>query len=67
MIDLLLIPEEVLQKGLDMMMAIGSVDQCIESIEKFVKAGATHIYPLPYYEDKVTREAIVTKIMPHFK
>ena len=67
MIDQLLIPEEVLQKGLDTMMAIGSVDQCIESIEKFVKAGATHIYPLPYYEDKVTREAIVTKIMPHFK
>jgi len=63
----LLIPDEALEKGLDEMMAIGTPDQCIHSLERFVKAGATHIcvnVPLGGREDY---RAIASEIIPHIR
>ena len=63
----LLIPDEALEKGLDEMMAIGTPDQCIHSLERFVKAGATHIcvnVPLGGREDY---RSIASEIIPHFR
>jgi phthiodiolone/phenolphthiodiolone dimycocerosates ketoreductase len=62
------VPEEALEKGVDEMMALGSPDQCIESLERFVKAGATHIMvncPLEGWDEDY--RAVATKIMPHFR
>ncbi|MDA4134190.1 MAG: LLM class flavin-dependent oxidoreductase [Thaumarchaeota archaeon] len=66
-VDKLLIPDEALEKGLDEMMVIGTPDQCIQSLERFVKAGATHIcvsLPLGGREDY---RSIASEIIPHFK
>ena len=43
-IQRLSIADEVLERVLDDTMAIGTADQCVSSIERFVRAGATHIF-----------------------
>ena len=61
------VPDEALEKGLDEMMAVGTPDECIESIARFVKAGATHVVvnkPLDWRDDF---SAVAAKVMPHFR
>ena len=65
-VEALPVPDEVLEKGVEKMMAVGLVDECIESIEKFVKAGATHIDPRPLFASKENYDAISKKIIPYF-
>ena len=64
------IPEEILKKYA----AIGSVDDCIDFIESFVKVGAKHISICDVMIDrtglpgvKETLEAYGSKIIPYFK
>jgi phthiodiolone/phenolphthiodiolone dimycocerosates ketoreductase len=66
-ISKLQIPDEALERGVEEMMAVGTPDECVESLERFVKAGATHFMvncPLP---DKDDHKLIASKIMPHFR
>jgi len=61
------VPDEALEKGIDEMMAVGTPDECIESLERFVKAGATHVCvnkPLDFRDDF---RAVASRVMPHFK
>lgn len=62
------VPDEALEKGVEEMMALGTADQCIESVERFVKAGATHVLvncPVDGWDEDY--RAIASKIIPHFK
>jgi phthiodiolone/phenolphthiodiolone dimycocerosates ketoreductase len=62
------VPDEALEKGVEEMMALGTAEQCIESVERFVKAGATHVLvncPVDGWEEDY--RAIAGKIIPHFK
>ncbi len=62
------VPDEALEKGVDEMMALGTPDQCIESLERFAKAGATHFLvncPVDGWNEDY--RAIASKIMPHFR
>jgi len=43
-VENLSVPDEALERAIDKMIAIGSVDECVSTVEKFVKAGATHIF-----------------------
>ncbi len=66
-ISKLQVPDEALERGVEEMMAVGTPDQCIESLERFVKAGATHFMvncPLP---DKDDHKLISSRVMPHFR
>jgi phthiodiolone/phenolphthiodiolone dimycocerosates ketoreductase len=61
------VPDDALEEGIEEMMAVGTPDQCIESLERFVRAGATHICvnkPLDWRDDF---RAVAAKVMPHFK
>lgn len=62
------VPDEALERGVEEMMALGTPDQCIEAIERFVKAGATHVMvncPLEGWDEDY--RAVATKVMPHFR
>jgi len=61
------VPDEALEKGVDEMMAIGTADQCISSLERFVKAGATGICVNTPLGGRDDYSAIGSKIIPHFK
>jgi alkanesulfonate monooxygenase SsuD/methylene tetrahydromethanopterin reductase-like flavin-dependent oxidoreductase (luciferase family) len=37
------VSDEVLERGIAEMMAVGTPSECIESVARFVKAGATHV------------------------
>jgi alkanesulfonate monooxygenase SsuD/methylene tetrahydromethanopterin reductase-like flavin-dependent oxidoreductase (luciferase family) len=43
-LDKLSVPDEVLEKAIESMIAIGSVDDCVSTIERFLESGATHIF-----------------------
>ena len=66
-VDELQVPDDILDKGIDRMMAVGTADECISSLERFVKAGATHIDPFPIVGTKENYEVIAEKIIPHFR
>jgi alkanesulfonate monooxygenase SsuD/methylene tetrahydromethanopterin reductase-like flavin-dependent oxidoreductase (luciferase family) len=59
--------DEVLERGIREMMAVGTVDACIDSLEKFVKAGATHLYVSSYAGKPKDMALIAKKILPHFR
>ncbi|MDA4130732.1 MAG: LLM class flavin-dependent oxidoreductase [Thaumarchaeota archaeon] len=43
-VEKLQIPDEILEKAIERMIAVGSADECISKIEKYVNVGATHIF-----------------------
>ncbi len=59
--------DEVLERGVEEMMAVGSTDRCIETFAKFVTAGATHISIIPFFNDTVTLRRIAHEVIPHFR
>ena len=67
MIDNFEFPDELLDKAVDEMMAIGTADQCIDKIAKFVEVGATHIDPGPPVDSEANYEKIAKHIIPYFK
>lgn len=66
-VERLEVPDEALERGLDEMMAIGPPDQCLGSLERFVKAGATHICVSAPLGGRADYGAIASKIIPHFR
>lgn len=61
------VPDEALERGVDEMMAVGTADECVEALQRFIKAGATHVCvnkPLDWKDDF---RAVATKVMPHLR
>jgi phthiodiolone/phenolphthiodiolone dimycocerosates ketoreductase len=65
-VNALRIPEDILEKCMDEMMAVGSVDQILSKIEKFVRAGSTHVYVGYFMATRETYKFVSKKIMPYF-
>ena len=66
-VEQLPVPDEVVEKGMDDMMAIGTADHCIETLEKFIRVGATHIEAAPTIAAAENYKMVAEKIIPHFK
>ena len=66
-VERLHIPEETVDRGMDEMMAVGTLEQCIESFERLVDLGATNINPRPLVASEESYEILSRKIIPHFK
>jgi len=59
------VPDDVIQKGVDEMMAVGTADHCVESLSRFVKAGATHINLSSRVPGWENYEVIAKKVIPY--
>ena len=66
-VERLHLPEETIDRGIDEMMAVGTVEQCIGSFERLVDLGVTNFNPRPLIEDEESYEILSRKIIPHFK
>lgn len=66
-INKLNVPDEALERGVEEMMAVGTPDQCVASLDRFVKAGATHFMVNCPLANKDDHKLIASKIMPHFR
>ena len=66
-VERLEIPDEALDRGIDEMMAVGTLEQCIESFERFVDLGVTNIEARPIVANEENHEILTRKIIPHFK
>jgi len=62
----LAIPDEVLEKGVDTMMAVGSANECIMSIKRFIEGGATHIFFSNLAGNRENYQRIGKEIMASF-
>jgi alkanesulfonate monooxygenase SsuD/methylene tetrahydromethanopterin reductase-like flavin-dependent oxidoreductase (luciferase family) len=61
--DSLPISDELLEKGIGEMTAVGPKDKCLESISRFVKAGATRIQMSAFLGDQETYEKFAMEVM----
>ena len=66
-VERLHLPEETVDRGMDEMMAVGTLEQCIGSFERLVDLGVTNIEPRPIIANEENREILVREIIPHFK
>ncbi len=66
-VEQLQVPDEALDRGIDEMMAVGSLQQCLDTFEKFVNLGATNILAVPLIADEESDEILSKKIIPYFK
>ena len=66
-IEQLQVPDEALDRGIDEMMAVGTLQQCLDSFERFVNLGATNINPQPLIADEESYEILSKEIIPYFK
>ena len=66
-VERLEVPDEALERGIDEMMAVGSLEQCIASFERFVSWGATNIEPRPIIRNEESYEILSREIIPYFK
>ena len=66
-VEQLQVPDEALDRGIDEMMAVGSLQQCLDTFEKFVNLGATNILAIPLIADEESDEILSKKIIPYFK
>ena len=57
-------PDDLLENIIDKIIAIGSPDECVSTIEKFVRAGATHIFFSNFVSSRENYRLISQKIMP---
>jgi len=58
------IPDETLEKAIESILAFGTVDECISSIERFVKAGATQIFFANFVSSRENYRQIAKEVMP---
>lgn len=58
------VSEEILDKGIDSMMAIGTPESCAQAIEPFIRAGATHIFFASMMESSGNYRLIGEKVIP---
>ena len=66
-VERLHIPEETVDRGIDEMMAVGTLEQCIASFERLVDRGVTNFNPRPLIANEESYEILSRDIMPHFK
>jgi len=63
-VDALPIPDEVLNKAIEKIVAFGSVDDCLALIEKFIQAGATQIFFANFVSSRENYRLIAKEILP---
>jgi len=63
-VEKLSIPDEVLQRAIDMIIAIGTVDDCLSTIEKFIREGATQIFFANFVSSRENYRRIGKEIIP---
>ena len=66
-VERLHIPEETVDRGIDEMMAVGTLEQCIASFERLVDRGVTSFNPRPLIANEESYEILTREIIPHFK
>ncbi len=66
-VEQLQVPDEALDRGIDEMMAVGSLQQCLDTFEKFVNLGAKNILAVPLIADEESDEILSKEIIPYFK
>ena len=66
-VEQLEVPDEALERGVDEMMAVGTLEQCIASFERFVDLGATNLQPRPIIANEESYEILSREIIPYFK
>ena len=66
-VEQLQVPEEALDRGIDEMMAMGNLQQCLDTFEKFVNLGATNIEARPLIANEESDEILSKEIIPYFK
>lgn len=63
-VEELAIPDEVLEKLMNQVVAVGAPDDCVTVIEKFIKAGATHVFFSNMLGTRENYRLISEKIIP---
>jgi len=63
-VEKLSISDEVLQKAIDKIIAIGTVDECLSTIEKFIRQGATQIFFANFVASRENYRRIGSEIIP---
>lgn len=63
-VEKLEVPNEALERAAGELIAFGTVDECISTIEKFVKAGATQIFFANFVASRENYRLIATEIIP---
>jgi alkanesulfonate monooxygenase SsuD/methylene tetrahydromethanopterin reductase-like flavin-dependent oxidoreductase (luciferase family) len=58
------VSDESLDRGVENMMAVGTPSQCIEKIDRFIKAGATHITVGPVEKEDETLSTFARQVIP---
>jgi phthiodiolone/phenolphthiodiolone dimycocerosates ketoreductase len=66
-VERLSISDEVLQKAINKIIAIGTVDDCLSTIEKFVREGATQIFFANFVASRENYRRIGKEIIPRLK
>lgn len=66
-VEQLHIPEETVDRGIDEMMAVGTLEQCIGSFERLVNLGVTSFNPRPLIANEESHEILSREIIPYFK
>jgi phthiodiolone/phenolphthiodiolone dimycocerosates ketoreductase len=61
------VPDEVVDRAIENAMAIGSADECVSSIERFIAAGATHVYFPDFMGSRENYEKISKEIIPRLR
>ena len=63
-VEKLPIPDEVLNKAIERIVAFGSVDDCLSLIEEFIQAGATQIFFANFVSSRENYRLIAKEIIP---
>ncbi len=63
-VERLNISDEVLQKVIDKIIAVGTVDDCLSTIEKFIREGATQIFFANFVSSRENYRRIGKEIIP---
>ena len=66
-VERLHLPEETVDRGIDEMMAVGTLEQCVGSFERLVDLGVTNFNPRPLIANEESYEILSREIIPHFK
>ncbi len=63
-VEKLPIPDELLNKAIERIVAFGSVDDCLSLIEEFIQAGATQIFFTNFVSSRENYRLIAKEIIP---
>jgi alkanesulfonate monooxygenase SsuD/methylene tetrahydromethanopterin reductase-like flavin-dependent oxidoreductase (luciferase family) len=60
------VTEDSLQRGIGEMMAVGNADRCLDTFDRFLKAGATHLHVSSFMAGRETYRRAAKMIISHF-